>query len=209
MSKVDHETLKQLAEAATPGPWFRKDAENNGTYGHEWIDASEDAPAYKNGYSDIADCSGITKWQDRIPLSVDTDQIKANAAYIAAANPQAVLDLIAEVERLRDEAARPIDDESELAKARGEWNELHNRHTELTYKYDALEADVARLTQERDEAREALAPFAKEGDRIPARGQDDVRYEAGCDEDACPIYSLFTVKDLRRAAAIVKQGEKG
>ena len=100
--------LKRLAEAATPGPWYRKDAESNGTYGLEWIDSEpgslRDVSA-ASGYSDIAICSKINRWDGRFPCNVDPDQIKANAAFIAAANPDAVLALIAELERAREALA--------------------------------------------------------------------------------------------------------
>ena len=70
------EELKMLAEAATPGPWSESDGYAGVVAGKQFI-----AQAYGDRR---ADCIN-------------------NAAYIAAANPAAVLELIAEIERLNAE----------------------------------------------------------------------------------------------------------
>lgn len=98
--------LKAVAEAATPGPWYRKDAEANGTYGIEYIDAVKGDPQREGGYSEIADCSDVRRWEGRIPKNVDPDQLKANATHIATFDPPEVLTLIAEIEILREEIER-------------------------------------------------------------------------------------------------------
>ena len=69
------EELKRLAEAATPGPW--KVA--------EWTAGQRS-------------CEVMTCRHHRVV----SDAIWLDAAYIAAANPAAVLSLIAEIERLKD-----------------------------------------------------------------------------------------------------------
>lgn len=75
----DHSELKRLAEAATPGPW---------AYDGSYVcpARTEDGTTYVELWRSIADCHQ-----------------PENTKFIAAANPAAVLALIAEVEALRDD----------------------------------------------------------------------------------------------------------
>lgn len=75
------EELKRLAEAATPGPWA---SHPKGYYGAVCRD------------EDQYDLVAVTHGQRR-------NNVLANEAFIAAANPAAVLDMIAEIEQLRDQ----------------------------------------------------------------------------------------------------------
>jgi len=85
---IDLDELRKLAEAATPGPW-------------EWEEPSDDSYP-------VGDESLVTTWneEDGYPKSVvtswghDADGVTASAedrAFIAAAYPQAVLELIERV----------------------------------------------------------------------------------------------------------------
>lgn len=78
----DHSELKRLAEAATPGPW---------AYDGSYVcpARTEDGTTYVELWRSIADCHQ-----------------PENTKFIAAANPAAVLALIAEVEALRKDAER-------------------------------------------------------------------------------------------------------
>lgn len=78
----EYSQLKQLAQAATKGKWC--------TDGERQVMSAE-SDQLNNGFV-IVDCQG-------------PDNLK-NAAFIAAANPAAVLALIAENEALRKEAER-------------------------------------------------------------------------------------------------------
>ncbi len=80
---VDIEKLEALAKAATPGPWERSE-------GNEVSVSYEGDEAY---------CC----WEEAGPAQVagGTEQSRADADFIAAANPAAVLELIAEIEVLR------------------------------------------------------------------------------------------------------------
>lgn len=80
--------LKKLAEAATPGPWE-----------HEEKCSLHDAPTVRaNGFY-VASCC----------TSEDGEGIK-DAAFIAAANPEVVLGLIARIEELeKQQADKAID----------------------------------------------------------------------------------------------------
>jgi hypothetical protein len=83
------EQLKQLALAATQGPWETGEDD----YGDEhWFGGKGEGQVYVNRF-----VSGGCK---RIPL--EWAQLKADAAYIAAASPDVVLALIAQ--READEA---------------------------------------------------------------------------------------------------------
>lgn len=84
---VNLEELERLARAATPGPWVRESLEPR-TYGLDWVDGPDRRKLAvcgdvigngTHGYCEIVGC----------------DEIAANAAYIAAANPAAVLAVIA------------------------------------------------------------------------------------------------------------------
>lgn len=78
---IDTKKLRELANAATPGPWFVNEDAN---YGNIWVDSSvtKEGVALCDGGDWIGPCA-------------------ANAAFIAAANPQTVLELLDEIERLR------------------------------------------------------------------------------------------------------------
>lgn len=78
---MDIEGLKKLAEAATPGPWVVYDADGS-------IGTIEDSAG-------AALAQAQMRGSLRNPNNIER---KANTAFIAAANPQTVLALIAEVE---------------------------------------------------------------------------------------------------------------
>ena len=81
----DHSELKRLAEAATPGPW---------AYDGSYVcpARTEDGTTYVELWRSIADCHQ-----------------PENTKFIAAANPAAVLALIAEVESLREHKQLLVD----------------------------------------------------------------------------------------------------
>ncbi|WP_052506093.1 ead/Ea22-like family protein [Pseudomonas sp. MRSN 12121] len=84
--------LKVLAKAATPGPWV-----TDGDYvnEHGYVLYSYIASGRKRGgriANTFANC-----------LVKTDEQCRANAEFIAEANPKAVLVLVAEIERLKDD----------------------------------------------------------------------------------------------------------
>lgn len=81
----DHNELKRLAEAATPGPWAY-----DGSY--VFPARTEDGTTYVELWRSIADCHQ-----------------PENTKFIAAANPAAVIALIAEVESLREHKQLLVD----------------------------------------------------------------------------------------------------
>ena len=84
MNKKSRKELKRLAEAATPGPWeYQKD--------------SKDFPV--NGYVTVRDCIFSVCVLPYEGIRTD-DRVTDNGRFIAAANPAAILELIAELDEL-------------------------------------------------------------------------------------------------------------
>ena len=86
--RIDTARLRELAEAATPGPWV-----------HEWVDGDDWWAVYGQPTGDMVYPEVCTTWS--------SDE----AAYIAAVNPAVVPALVAEIERLTGE---PTEDEVEV-----------------------------------------------------------------------------------------------
>jgi hypothetical protein len=87
---IDIEKLRQLAEAATPGPWEVSDDDMFSP-----IEVTSDGPG--------RDICCLDTYDHR------PDERANDAAFIAAANPQTVLALLDEIERLRDLAGQVPD----------------------------------------------------------------------------------------------------
>ena len=107
----DHSELKRLAEAATPGPW---------AYDGSYVcpARTEDGTTYVELWRSIADCHQ-----------------PENTKFIAAANPAAVLALIAEVEGLRAQHGRDSAELRSLCQARDDARKER----------DNLKSELARL----------------------------------------------------------------
>ena len=124
----DHSELKKLAEAATPGPW---------AYDGSYVcpARTEDGTTYVELWLSIADCHQ-----------------PENTKFIAAANPTAVLALIAEVEGLR---ARHGRDSAEL-------RSLCQARDDARKERDQLKAEVERLTADNTSLRGSCAKLGAE-----------------------------------------------
>jgi hypothetical protein len=85
---TDHDDLKRLAGEATPGPW------------RAW-ESSDDYQSLVDAGAGTLVLAKICSYDAPVDPGPDRATRKANAAYIAAANPARVLALIAEVEGLR------------------------------------------------------------------------------------------------------------
>lgn len=90
--------LEQRAQQATPGPWTYRDMTPN-TYGPAFVDASD--------VRNLAICGDAVGRSEThgFCLQVDTDLRMANAAFIAAANPQAILQLIEHLRQSKEREA--------------------------------------------------------------------------------------------------------
>lgn len=89
---TDINRLKVLAERATPGPWYAVWEEGDDT-------------AWPNLFPVIQAGNGEVVIGNE-GFYTDLEQDKANATFCAAANPQAILGLIDEVERLEEELSQ-------------------------------------------------------------------------------------------------------
>lgn len=86
MTREEMQELKRLAESATPGPWA------------EGLGDMVFAGPVKKARGSVSGGRGIVARTDDDDF--DDEQNEANALYIAAANPEAVLSLIARIEEL-------------------------------------------------------------------------------------------------------------
>lgn len=131
--------LAALAKAATPGPWV---TDGDHVNEHGYVLYSYVASGRRSGgriAGAFANC-----------LVKTDEQCRANAAFIAAANPKAVLVLIAENDRLRDLAQTEIDNASESAK------EVAGARMTLY----ALEQETDRLKAENETLRKIISDSA-------------------------------------------------
>lgn len=93
MDKVNKQELRRLAEAATPGPWKECGHARGGcSCGMVW--------------SRAADLPVAEAWRGDQEAPEPAEGSKANAAFIAAANPSAILSLLDELEQYRKDAER-------------------------------------------------------------------------------------------------------
>lgn len=142
---IDKKELRRLAEEATPGEWGY-----DGSY--VCTSRNEDGTVYVESWNPVSDCL-LTK----------------NAKYIAAANPAAVLALIAENETLKaqfDECARLFVDATEQAcKAQRERDQLksENERMRLALKSaeDAMWKSESNMDNEAAYIRDLLAAMSK------------------------------------------------
>lgn len=128
MTAADRARLRELAEAATPGPWpamtwYGSEDGGHAAIGPHHVAQDEEDDGYNNGREDDA------------PGGPVEDRAMRDAAFIADANPTAVLALldaldraeaerdgsIAEVERLKAEA---VSVDNSLAEAAAHWEAL-------------------------------------------------------------------------------------
>ncbi len=126
---MNTEELKRLAEAATPGPWEYDHgciAENGMAIISEYFVRLED--------DDVSIAAGISDPKTCRPS-------KSNAAYIAAANPAAVLELI----RRHDELLAALKDAREMVEDWGAYApEYMQDKYDLKGDLDKLDAAIAK-----------------------------------------------------------------
>ena len=128
----DYEHLRELAEKATPGPWHWTPDRGNERF------ASDCGPNLENSAEDLV----LGAWgHDWWGITVDD----ADAAFIAAANPDAVLNLLEDLRLTRQER----DQEKHKNLALSKDNALLHRALE------AVEGYVGRLEHEREALRRA------------------------------------------------------
>lgn len=97
---IDYSKLETLAKAATPGPWQQHLVDDT-TVTSTTLDVCCTFP--DGGRNDDVD------------FAAPVEQHEANAAYIAAANPQVIISLIARVKEL-EEALKPLLNEKAITR---------------------------------------------------------------------------------------------
>jgi hypothetical protein len=138
---TDIQKLKALAEAATPGPWVKT------------IDGVMPEGAKFGIFGNPTSENGA-----------------ANREYIAAANPAAVLELIAEIELLREECEAHLEligkqGAAHMHEKLGTFDEYQNANASLANERDRLKAENERLELENEDTlkkyEEAVEGFTK------------------------------------------------
>jgi hypothetical protein len=161
---TDTKRLRELAQSATPGPWSQVDTPwGDGT----WVCTGTGDP---HGQMPIADCE-MHCHEDEYNSE---PRVHDNAAFIAAANPQAVLGLLDEVERLRrerDEATRYMEsNEAEYGKLVEYQRERMREMSAMIDRQQCQIADdsrtLAAMTAARDEACDLAAAAVDQLDDI-------------------------------------------
>ncbi|MHA5404918.1 ead/Ea22-like family protein [Pseudomonas aeruginosa] len=153
---TDHAELRRLAKAATPGPWVT-DAQQNG--------------AIFNIESESGDlCIAMSQENPASTRLEMNEQRRVNAEFIAAANPQAILGLIADLEEARNGMEyQPIMRlKNELDRLKAENDALRKFSAEAYQVLGALDAPENVLDNASDAANglplrhETLLPFFAE-----------------------------------------------
>ena len=116
------EDLKAKARAATPGPWFVQYGDDMNFMCMTAISADNSRTRNEGQFVDDAKLIAITYHQCYPGAGYETDDFgEADSTYIAAANPAAILSLIAELEQARKDAERRM---QELIAAQSEVGRL-------------------------------------------------------------------------------------
>jgi hypothetical protein len=211
MTPTDIEKLKELAAAATPGPW------------------QAIATPFSEGFTIKVQPHGALRGFTKTIAFVgdrSDEQTEATARLIAAANPSAVLSLIAALEAAqgenqelraadRDHAAARAGMESRLNAA------LSAKDAEIERLKEYIEevgGNVERALKEKDaeiEAAEAALKEAREGLKPFARAAEFYAVSSQTDEETQMLVhageglsGALKVKDFRKARALLsKQGE--
>lgn len=152
---VDTKRLRELAEAATPGEWKQQRFPyRNEIHGPEWPICTVNDDDERRPLIGPAD--------DPTPMHGEAD-----ASFIAAANPQTVIALLDEVERLdaaldeeiaeRDARLKQIDDIADVLGDEGEWTNLHDRGFAACQLASGAVAEVESLRDETKRLHQMLA----------------------------------------------------
>lgn len=130
ISSEELQHLRERAEAATPGPWRNSDSKVFTGY----------MPEKDRLYgSDNDFICGLYDWEYH--EYVDESEEKANATFIAAANPQTIIRLLDELERLAsgyktaNEAAQELRVENARLNKEADWLADHCREFCESYSY--------------------------------------------------------------------------
>ncbi len=139
---TDHAELRRLAKAATPGPW---------SCNRHWAIVGGPTLEFTNGAAQQQ--IAMACWQSWM----HEEELRNNAAFIASANPKTILALLDEIDRLKAENERLLDELSACTEhpgGCGYWREAAKRRAE----------DRDRLKAQNDALRGALHAVQAEVD---------------------------------------------
>ena len=105
----DERELRRLAEAATPGPWETGPQESEDGRGKYWAYAVFGPDGKTLADTQNSDAAEIQQEVDEDGTHAWDEVGRCNAAYIAAANPQAVLGLLDALAAAREALRRLLD----------------------------------------------------------------------------------------------------
>lgn len=153
---IDINELRRLAQAATPGPWIAKNVSGAGLEIHmsHPVYPDKDWPAFG---TDSAFCKkGLVSYETwtQFPHEVQNVQQSKNAAFIAAANPAAIselLDRLEAAEKERDELRNEIACVKEVEfprKAQAVADAWKGKCERLEAERDALRAKIEAMEQQ-------------------------------------------------------------
>lgn len=110
MTNEGLERLEALARAATPGPW--RDVKSQA-----WVQRDKQGPHDETGSVCIAQCGDM---QDADLVPFNADRWRADAAFIAAANPTTILSLIQRVKEAEAMLDLAMQNTAEIARRASE-----------------------------------------------------------------------------------------
>ncbi len=184
MTDDERKKLRELAEAATPGPW---------RWGHHKNMRGSVQESMFKLYSDVPNSHGEQRtmpvlWMDPQTAAVTLND---NTEYIAAANPQAVVALLDEVERLQERTTVGVIASSptfgklrdQLAAANAEIERLRGA---LKFERDLYKIEHDRADNNHDEAARLLAKLESSLDTAEQLDRELQAMTAARDE-ACEI----------------------
>lgn len=152
----DHSELKRLADAATAGQWKSVDYGSLSGKSSHWYVETDDG---KNVAFDDSGDPAPNHWEARG---------EQDMKYIAAANPSAVLALIAEVERLNEECDKAW---------RHDLNDKNNVHV-LAAEVEALRSQVATLQSDANSWQSGYEEGRRMGTKTALDEREELRKDA-------------------------------
>jgi predicted HAD superfamily Cof-like phosphohydrolase len=195
--------LKRLAEEATPGPWHCDEGRRSILPADEMV-----APFPDGTRAGVARCLG-SFWRGAGNAPEDAGFIRAgsniaNARFIAAANPAAVLGLLAHVAMLEARIAEAQQDGTEAVNGAGGWRDVLTVETHLR-KHAESERDAlrVRLAAQDERIRELEAVVAQ------AHAEWDAAIDRATEADARWEKAATEVQEARAAetAAVTRAAQ--
>ncbi|MHC9290513.1 ead/Ea22-like family protein [Pseudomonas aeruginosa] len=184
---TDHAELRRVAEAATPGPW---------SCNRHWAIVGGPTLEFTNGAAQQQ--IAMACWQSWMR----EEELRNNAAFMAAANPKTILALLDEIDRLKAENERLLDELSACTEhpgGCGYWREAAKRRAE----------DRDRLKAQNDALRGALHAVQAEVDgNLRPLTRDLVNMVSGLNNGTHPNDIYDHCDEIERIIGAALEGTK-